>query len=106
MPKFAKPAEFKDRLVGEIIHVDDFGNIITNIQAEMIRPIAKTGIVILTVGNAKTKLRLCNAYAEARINEAIGIIGSHDFLEIAVNQGNDSKVLGAYIGNKVEVYLR
>jgi len=106
MPSFAKPAKFKNGLLGEIIDIDDFGNIVTDIRAEMIKPIAKTGIVTIMLGKTKTKLTLCNAYAEALKNETIGIIGSHDFLEIAVNQGNASKVLTAHIGNKVKVYLR
>jgi len=105
-PSFARPAKFKDKLVGEIIHIDDFGNMVTNIRAEMIRLIAKTRAVTITLGDAERKMRMCTAYAGARKNEAIGIIGSHDFLEITVNQGNASKVLDAQIGNKVEVRLR
>jgi S-adenosylmethionine hydrolase len=102
-PSFAKPATFRNKLVGEIIHVDDFGNIITNIPAEMMKPFAKTGRIVIRVENRKTKLRLCKVYGDLRRNEAIGIIGSHDFLEIAVNQGNASKVLSVEVGDKLEV---
>ena len=41
-PEFTKVTRSKDALIGEVLHVDDFGNIITNIHARDINCLGKT----------------------------------------------------------------
>jgi len=107
VPRFAKPRLTRKALLGEVLHVDDFGNVITNISVEDFR---KTGIeegsmLRLGLKGRVSRLRLCSAYGEAQVGKPLAVIGSHDFLEVSVNQGDASKRFGARVGDAVAVLL-
>jgi S-adenosyl-L-methionine hydrolase (adenosine-forming) len=83
---------------GRVIEIDLFGNLITNIPAEMI----PKGRVLVMVGDNEV-MGIGYSYA-ALSNTAPGaIIGSHGRLEIALKNGNAADFLGAGIGEKVEL---
>jgi S-adenosylmethionine hydrolase len=104
MPKFATITERRNALIGEVLFIDDFGNIITNFgQKELSRMDAKESVNI-KVKNTRLKLKLCKAYAEAKSQKPLAIIGSHNFLEISINQGNASKVLKTKSGDDITLY--
>ncbi|MEM2117498.1 MAG: SAM hydroxide adenosyltransferase [Candidatus Bathyarchaeia archaeon] len=88
-------------MVGEVIHVDDFGNIVTNFGEKELSSVSAKGYVDIKLGNTQLKLKLCKAYAEAEPQEPLAIIGSHDFLEISLNQGNAAKNLRVKSGDKI-----
>jgi S-adenosylmethionine hydrolase len=104
-PEFAKVTLTKGTLVGEVLHVDNFGNIITNLSGkEMARIHAKDAIAI-ELPHYKLKLRLRKAYGEAKPQELLALIGSHNYLEIAINQGNAAAELKTKPGDKIKVSL-
>jgi S-adenosylmethionine hydrolase len=103
-PEFAKIIKRKDMLVGEVIHVDDFGNIITNFGKKEFETINAKAIVNVKLKNVRQKLKLCKAYAEVGPQKPLATIDSHDFLEISINQGNAAKTFKAKIGDKITVY--
>jgi len=105
IPKFAKPRLTKNALLGEVLHVDDFGNIVTNIsRAELEKTGIQVGAVFrLRLRDRALKLRFCSAYGEVSVGESLALIGSHDFLEISLNQGNASKKFGVRTGDAVAV---
>jgi len=87
IPAFVKVKYSSGSLTGEILDVDGFGNIITNInEKDMVCKEGKTVSVKLT--GASIKLLFGKAYAQAKRNEPILLIGSHGFLEIALNQAS------------------
>jgi S-adenosylmethionine hydrolase len=51
------------------------------------------------------KLKLCEAYGETEPQEPLALIGSHGFLEIALNQGNAAKKFKAKPGDKIKLSL-
>lgn len=63
-PKFAKIAKKKNTLTGEVIHIDGFGNIVTNFKDKELESMGIKTTVNLKLKNTKLKLRLCKAYAE------------------------------------------
>ncbi|MCJ7763226.1 S-adenosyl-l-methionine hydroxide adenosyltransferase family protein [Candidatus Bathyarchaeota archaeon] len=99
-PKFTKVTRVKDSLVGEVLHVDGFGNIITNVRAKDIASL-KEGVVQAELPFGKLQLKLSKTYAEAKLQEPIALIGSHDFLEIALNQGNAAAKFNIKTGDKI-----
>jgi S-adenosylmethionine hydrolase len=103
-PKFAKIFRKGSMLVGEIIHVDDFGNMVTNFTADWLESIGVKENVKVKIGKTMLRLRLCKAYAEVGVKKPLAIIGSHDFLEISVNQGNAAETFRAKVGDKVILY--
>ena len=96
-----------DKLIGEIIKIDSFGNAITNISENRLPHLGsasagETSIYEITVGSAQLK-RLNRTYAESEIGEPLAIIGSSQMLEIAVNGGSAEKVLGLKRGDTVTI---
>lgn len=102
MPKFAEITKTQNTLTGEVIHIDGFGNILTNFRQKDLGSIGKT--VSLKLKKTKLNLPLYKAYAEAEPHQPLLIIGSHNFLEISINQGNAAEKFQARIGDKVTLY--
>jgi len=102
-PKFAKITKKKNMLIGEVVHIDGFGNIVTNFTEKEIKSMGIKATVNLKLGNIKLKLRLCKAYAEIEA-QPLAIIGSHNFLEISINQGNAAEEFKTKAGDKVTLY--
>src|SRR3990170_9029196 len=89
-PHFAEPKLSGKKLTGEVLHVDDFGNIITNItmqDLERVR-VQESSLLQVKFKRRELTLKLCSAYGEAPAGKLLAIIGSHEFLEIALNQGS------------------
>lgn len=104
-PEFTKVTLGKDVLVGEVLHVDNFGNIITNIGEKEIVRIRMKDVVNVKLTNQKLKLKLCKAYGEAKPQEPLALIGSHNYLEIAINQGNAAAKFETRPGDKINLSL-
>jgi S-adenosyl-L-methionine hydrolase (adenosine-forming) len=79
---------------GEVVHVDRFGNLITNIPEEL----AGAG---LAVHVAAQEVRRVATYAEGAPGEVVALIGSAGVLEVAVRDGSAAAVLGAARGAAV-----
>lgn len=104
-PDFAKVMLKEGALVGEVLHVDKFGNIITNISEKEVKHITATGVVGIELPNQKLKLRVCKAYGEAKSQETLALIGSHGYLEIAINQGNAAEKFKANPSDEIKLSL-
>jgi len=99
-PEFASVKSSDDILIGEILHVDDFGNIITNIsQKEMLQ----TKTINVKLPNVFLNVVFGKTYAQTKPGEAVALIGSHGFLEIALNQMSAAEKFCASAGDKIEV---
>jgi len=105
-PRFVKPALQADgELAGEVLHIDDFGNLITNIMSKDLEKVGIEAARPLTIRLKDILLRLsfCGTYGEVPLRSTLALIDSHDFLEIAVNQGNASRKLKVKVGDAVIV---
>jgi len=106
VPHFAAPLLRAHSIVGEILHVDDFGNIITNIMGtELEKAGLKLDELSICLKGKWFRANLCDAYGNVAPKSVLALIGSHDFLEIAVNQGNAAKTFNAKAGDEVAVSL-
>jgi S-adenosylmethionine hydrolase len=99
--KFIIPQpESKGRsLKGEIIHIDRFGNLITNIPADLLENKKNAEII---VGKRRVK-GISRSYFEIKEKELGALIGSSGFLELAVNQGSAQAFLKAKIGDRIRI---
>jgi S-adenosylmethionine hydrolase len=105
IPEFTKPHQRDGELLGEILHIDDFGNIISNITLE---DLAKMGLhegdsLLVRLGKKTLMLRFCSAYDEVSSGTPLALIGGSNFLEVAVNQGRASTTFGAKAGESFRV---
>ena len=85
-------------LVGHILHIDNFGNLITNIKSRDLPP-AKQPITI-EVGN-QAIFGLSRTYAEG--SGLLALVGSSGYLEIALKDGKASSLLDAEVGNEIKL---
>lgn len=104
VPMFAKLRERKNMLIGEIIHVDNFGNVVTNFDEKELERLKVKETVSVKLKNVRLRLRLCRTYADVKAQEPLAIMGSHNFLEISVNQGNAAEKFGIKVGDKITLY--
>ena len=89
-------------ITGEIVRVDRFGNLISNIDHRSFAELADTGTVKIAVGDRDIP-RLVATYAEAPAGELCALFGSTDHLEIAVNAGDAAGTLRLGRGARVTV---
>ena len=87
------------RVAGQIVQVDRFGNLITNIRSAEL--IALGGAVVVGVGDLH--LTLSGTYADVEVGESLAVIGSEGWLEIAVRDGSALDVLALGQGTAVVV---
>lgn len=99
-PDFTVVKQEDGVFVGEVLHVDSFGNIITNIS---LNKIAQVKTVRAQLQHITLNLPFVKTYAQAKSNEPIALIGSHGFLEIALNQDSAARKLHAQLGDKIEI---
>jgi len=103
-PEYAKMTKTRNTLTGEVVHIDGFGNIITNLREKDLELIGVKRKVNLKIKGNMLKLKLCKAYSEADTQQPLAIIGSHNFLEISINQGNAAENFKTRVGDKITLY--
>jgi S-adenosyl-L-methionine hydrolase (adenosine-forming) len=100
---FEQPTRGRNgELVGRIIHVDHFGNCITNITPHDLERAGKSKQLVVDIIDQHIS-GLHQAYVDGPIGALIALIGSSDHLELAVRNGNAAKTLGVGIGDTVRV---
>ncbi len=93
----ATPAWDGPVLEGSVVHVDRYGNLVTDIPGSLLRG---AGDLVVQVGGWRIR-GLSRSYAEAE--SLLAIVGSTATLEVAVRNGSASEVLGARVGHAVRV---
>jgi len=98
-----RPVVSSSRLIrGAVIHVDRFGNIITNITRSELTEEVTTRPFKIRVGKHETA-RLLAHFAEAAQNELFAYFGSAGFLELAVQKQPAAKLVEARRGIEVVI---
>ena len=86
------------------MHIDAFGNLITNLPAKLLRG-NKEGMLD-TLQHKHHTARVVSSYAAGRPNEVVGIVGSSGFAELAIRNANAARVLDASRGDSVRLVVR
>ncbi|UCF84911.1 MAG: SAM-dependent chlorinase/fluorinase [Desulfobacteraceae bacterium] len=104
--EFPSPQQRGDIMAGQVMRVDHFGNLITNVQRKELEKFLGSRRPVITVGKLIVE-GMHKRYGEALAGEALALIGSSDYLEIAVNLGRACDVTGmnreGIIGMEIEV---
>ncbi len=101
-----KPRKEGDTLAGEVVHVDRFGNLATNIPARLLAPWLTDPKAITVQINDTTIRGLAVTYQQVPAGHPLALIASRDVLEIAVRDGDAARLLGAGIGTPVLIHRR
>ena len=98
---FPQPYLKDTNLHGEIIHIDHFGNLTTNISAELIREhITSSDTMEIRIGKHRID-ELVTGYYQIKSNLLGAIINSWNHLEIFYREDNAQKKLKAKTGQSV-----
>jgi hypothetical protein len=100
-PEFTKVTQGNDTLEGQILYVDNFGNIITNISAQEMVGFRQDVIQVKVAANAPQQMTLSRVYADVKFHEPLVLVGSHNYLEIALNQGDAAARFSAKQGDEI-----
>jgi hypothetical protein len=92
-------------LVGRIIHLDNFGNCITNITPEHLRDAGFGEQITAQIIDQRIP-GLSRTYADAASGTLVALFGSSNRLELAVRNGNAAKSLGVGVGDTVKIFPR
>ncbi len=86
-------------VVGHVIHVDRFGNLITNVPAAWL---ADSDWACEIAGWRIS--HLSESYSAVRPGELVALIGSSGMLEVALRDGSAARLLGAGVGQPVDLW--
>ncbi len=92
-----RPEQTVDGWAGQVLSVDHFGNLLTNITPEQLQ--GRTGVVI-KVGEEKIE-GICQTFGERKPGELVAMIDSSGVLQIAVVNGNAAERLKAGSGTSI-----
>lgn len=98
-----KPEMMKNGWRGEVIHIDHFGNVSTNIRVENLGEAMRQKEAILVRLNENEIKGMVNTFGERPVGDLVALIGSTGNLGIAVVNGNAQERLGTRVGDGVEV---
>lgn len=92
------PQKSHNGITGHIIHIDNFGNLITNIGEQDLPK--KNDDIIVSVGGKRIQgLSRVYHYGVGLLS----LIGSHGYLEISLKNGSASDFLGVGTGDQVRI---
>ncbi len=88
---------------GSVIYIDSFQNVITNISKDLFSKIQQSRDFILYFRKNESISQLSWHYNEVPEGEKLCLFGISNYLEIAINKGNASGLLGLHLGDIVRV---
>ena len=101
----ARPYEQDGFLYGQIMRIDHFGNLLTNIQKDKLQaflqhqtPCIELGRLVLT--------KIHSVYADAEPGEALALVDSSGCLEIAVNRGRAADLFNIKAGDILKLSVK
>jgi len=87
-----EPCQKGEILKGEIMRIDNFGNLITNIKAKILKDFLGSKKPVIHIDKYKIT-EICSTYSNRDRGKLLALINSSDYLEIAVNLGKASEYL-------------
>ncbi|HEX2617828.1 MAG TPA: SAM-dependent chlorinase/fluorinase [Flavobacteriales bacterium] len=107
-----RPIVIGEAIKGAVIHIDGYGNVVTNIKREQYDEVIKGRPFKISFGRAMHDItELNNTYTDVPAGERVAFFGATGFLEIAVNKGvagsggGAAQLLGLRVADAVRVEL-
>ena len=99
------PIVHNNTITGQIIYVDRFGNLTTNISGEIARQVGGRLLHVKTTCNEKDAGAMMVSYAFAEPGAPLVVFNSTDMIEIAINQGRAADYFDAKVGSPVTMVM-
>jgi len=98
-----QPVTTKNQIRGSIIHIDNYENAITNISKELIDKVGQNRKFKIFFKRHEPLNHINTNYAEAPVGEILCLINSANYLEIAINLGKASSMLGLNVDEQIQI---
>ena len=96
-----------DLIRGSVVYIDRYGNVITNISKDEFLKVQKGRVFSILFGREDEKISSISAkYQDVPIAEKLALFGENNQLQIAINKGMASKLLGLKIHEIVRIEFR
>lgn len=99
-----KPQLTDKAIIGQVIWIDSFGNLVTDISLEILDALEDRNSVVICAGGVRID-HLNRSYSESAVGEVLAIVSSFNRLEISINQGNAAQVLGLKRGDTITICM-
>lgn len=86
-------------VVGEVVYIDRFGSLVTNLTSELVPTYARLEVEDLDLGPVR------RTYGDVTVGGLLAYIGSGGAIEIAVRNGSAARRLGVGVGGRVRARL-
>ena len=108
--EFAKLEALHDKnsIRGSIIHIDHYGNAITNISQRLFKNVAKGRAYTINLGSKEhySLNSIKRKYNEVQAGDAVALFVSTDFLTISINNGSASSLMGLHNNDTVRIEFK
>jgi len=103
---FGKGELRENTVIGNVIHIDRFGNIITNLNKDIIlNAMDFNKNIKVFIGSKCLEIPFVKSYGYVKNKSTLATIGSCNFFEIGINQGNAAKKLSIKEEDKIEIHF-
>lgn len=103
--RWAIPISDNDGIQGWVLHIDRFGNLVTNIPASLIEEVIGESGLKIYVGNSILE-KIVPTFGSVPDGEPAAYIGSAGNLEIAINKGNAQQMLSVEKGAQISIVVQ
>ncbi len=91
-----QPAADPSSIRGKIVHVDTYGNLVTNVRKQIFNEVGRGRMFQIDFGSKEDLITtLSNTYGDVPMGERVAFFGASGLLEIAVNKGVEGAGGGA-----------
>ncbi len=90
-------------LVGEVLWVDAFGNLVTTIPGSLLGALPRSAAVVAETPFAAARAQCGRTFADAAPGEAVVLTGSDGLVEVAVNRGSAAAHLQVSLGDTLRI---
>jgi S-adenosyl-L-methionine hydrolase (adenosine-forming) len=105
-----QPAVDATSIRGKVVHIDSYGNLVTNVRKQLFTEVGKGRTFRIRFGRSKDDIaRLHRTYGEVPHGERVAFFGANGLLQIAVNKGAEgagggaASLLGVHDGDPVRI---
>lgn len=98
-----QPVISPNRIRGAVIYIDQYENVISNISRELFERVGKNREFELYFKRHDPILKLSRNYFDVAVGETLCLINSAEYLELAINMGKASSMLGLKLEDTIQI---
>jgi S-adenosylmethionine hydrolase len=100
---FGKPKFDKGKVTCEVIHIDSFGNVVTNMHGQAAGNL--NGRLVVKVDGRRFRVRMVNTYSELKGKEVGALVGGHGYFEISCRESSAAKRLKIKSADALQILI-